>query len=929
MTEDPQALWLELYKSTQAQEKNLKELLHHKGVQSVTSARDRLREDYERLILTDIVLAHSKEIESALWKHVFYVVIDGYRRKLAMLSRPDEANELSNQQQQQQGRRGGGGGRGNEGGRGGNRDNGRSRPHGTRGNKPAVPSVEYRKVSTKFRAFIQEATGFYHRLIQNLASCYDLNESGHSMHAVPIGDKRPLSDITDAARDSATSSCHKCYVYLGDLSRYRQTFNDSFKKNWSAARDYYNEARNMLPSSGNPYNQLAVVATFTPNNFLALYFYYRSLAVSLPFMTARNNIKVLIQKIASDPEKGKKFVKDERYTDRQAINSKDSAQLDDFLLRFILLHGALFMRSAEEVDHDVMGDTLERLFVARLLEPDLLLKIQIINMASLYTMTYIPLQDDNSAAYPQQEIESERKALQLILTCFATVLQHATTELENHRNGDHKKNGRPIDFLPSNVHRSMPTLRLSLKWMQVNIHHVKRLSEGFSDAETENRFHLRQIWEDLSTFLNLLVQAFPYTEGAIFCRDVLKEDDELRGFAALKRTIDERPLSIIPPSRISPKAEMQMRVGDMFHDALSLAKMDWPEFYGKVIEDEDDMQTVRFSVERDEDGDSTASAVQSNLKDSAEEDYDEEVDDGEDGAREDEDREESDYERKEEDEDMNPFHIRRTSVSKVQNTHRDQDIDQRQAVAALLSDDDNDLSLIVGQDDDEEDDEEDDAEEVVLFKGRSSTIGGKPTPKPAHLKTSTGVIGAGRRASMSPTGSNQSSPGLDMSGSSSKFGSPGEMRMNPSPTVDSLFGRFQFGVADDWRHSINSLRTSRTTDGINGSTTWGGLSSSALGNGMISPTSYEPRDANALAGFTSIPTQGLSGISLPTSPMAASPSGFSDDPVFQQYQKQPRHVPQVRPKYQYQPQASQQPQHRYSQRDRNGSPQAMGDGDWR
>lgn len=138
------------------------------------------------MILTDIVLAHSKEIESALWKHVFYVVIDGYRRKLAMLSRPDEANELSNQQQQQ-GRRGGGGGRGNEGGRGGNRDNGRSRPHGTRGNKPAVPSVEYRKVSTKFRAFIQEATGFYHRLIQNLASCYDLNESGHSMHAVPIG----------------------------------------------------------------------------------------------------------------------------------------------------------------------------------------------------------------------------------------------------------------------------------------------------------------------------------------------------------------------------------------------------------------------------------------------------------------------------------------------------------------------------------------------------------------------------------------------------------------------------------------------------------------------------------------------------------------------------------------------------------------------
>lgn len=937
MTEDPQALWLERYKSTQAQERNLKDLLHQKGATGVTNARDRLREEYERLILTDIVLAQSKEIESALWKNVFYIVIDGYRRKLAMLGRPDGSgnDHHPNQQHQQQGRRGDRGGRGGD----RDRDGGRSRPHGTRGNKTPVPSVEFRKVSTKFRAFIQEATGFYHRLIQNLASCYDLNESGDSMHAVPIGDKRPLSDITDAARQCAISSCHKCYIFLGDLARYRQTFNDSPKKNWSAARDYYNEARNLLPSSGNPYNQLAVIATFTPNNFLALYFYYRSLAVRLPFMTARNNIKVLIQKMASDPEKAKKFIKDERYTDRQAPNPKDSTQLDDFLAKFILLHGALFMRSAEESGEDMMGEPLERLFLARQLDPDLLLKIQIINMSSLYTMSYIPLQDDGPTASPQQQIESERQALQLILTAFATVLRYSTNDLENHRNGDHKNNGRPIDFLPSNVHRSMPTLRLSLKWMQVNIHHVKRLSEGLSDEDKEDRFHLEQIREDLSVFLNLLAEVNPFAEDAIFCRDVLKEDAELQGFAALKRAIDERPLSIIPPSRISPKAEMQMRVSDMFHDALALAKIDWLEFYGKTFEDDDERLTVRFSVERDEDDESTVNVIQPNIKDFAEEDYEDEDEEG--------DEDETDYERDEDDEDMNPFHVRRTSVSKAQDasllgpaktvkeTHLDQDIDQRQAVAALLSDDDNDLSLIVGQDDDEDDEEDDkdqdddEEEEVVLFKGRSSTVSGKPTPKPAHLKTSTGVIGAGRRASMSPTGSNQSSPGLDVSGSSSKFGSPRGMRMNPSPTVDSLFGGFQFGVADDWRHSINTLRASRTSDGISGSTTWGGISSNALGNGMISPTSYESRDANALAGFTSVPTQGPPGIPLPTSPMAASPSGFPDDAAYQQYQQQPRHVPQVRPKYQYQPHAPQQPQHHYMQRDRNGSPQAMRDGNWR
>ncbi|KAF8935928.1 hypothetical protein BGZ58_004736 [Dissophora ornata] len=841
MTEDPQSLWLDRYKSTRAQERNLKELLHQKGATGVTLARDRLREEYERLILSDIVLAQSKEIESALWKNVFYIVIDGYRRTLATLGRSENNGDQQKQHQQQQD--------GNKRDSRRDRDGGRSRPHGTRGNKPPVPSIEFRKVSTKFRAFIQEATGFYHRLIQNLTSCYDLNESGTGMQSFPMGETRPMLEVTDAARQCAISSCHKCYIFLGDLARYRQTFNESPKKNWSAARDYYNEARNLLPSSGNPYNQLAVIATFAPNNFLALYFYYRSLAVRLPFMTARNNIKVLIQKMLADPENGKKFVREERYNDRQAANAKDSTHLDDFLSKFILMHGALFLNSEEEFDGELMGSTFERLILDRQIDQELLLKILIINMSSLYTKCYIPLQDDGPTTSPQQQIESERQALQLILAAFATILRYSTTDLENHRNGDHKANGRPIDFLPSNVHRSMPALRLSLKWMQVNIHHVKRLSDGLSDKEKE-RFQLHQIWSDLATFLTLLGQFHPYTEDTIFCRDVLKEDAELQGFAALKKAIDERPLSIIPPSRISPKAEMQMRISDMFQDALSLSRIDWLDFYARSIEMEDGKQGLRFVTEREEDGDATVNVIHSAA-------YLHESEDNED---------ETDYEREADDEDMNPFHFGKASrngqklpsgkatvsedIGADDEAPLDQDAGQRQAVAALLSDDDNDLSLIVGNDDDEDD--EDEEEEVVLFKGRSSTIGGKPTPKPAHLRTVTGVIGAGRRGSMSPTGSNQSSPGLDVHGPS-QFGST-----RPSPTVDSLFGGFQFGVADDWRRSISSMRgpSSNNASSTGSSNTWGGLSTNSLGNGMISPTTYEPRDGSLNSGFTSIPARG-------------------------------------------------------------------------
>ena len=109
-------------------------------------------------------------------------------------------------------------------------------------------------------------------------------------------------------------------------------------------------------------------------------------------MTARNNIKVLIQKMETDPESSKKFVREERYNERQATSAKDSSQLNDFLAKFILLHGALFMNTVDGFDADLMGSTFEHLILDRQIDQDVLLKILIINMSSLYTKSYIPLQ---------------------------------------------------------------------------------------------------------------------------------------------------------------------------------------------------------------------------------------------------------------------------------------------------------------------------------------------------------------------------------------------------------------------------------------------------------------------------------------------------------------------------------------------------------
>ncbi|KAH7332042.1 hypothetical protein KP509_20G065100 [Ceratopteris richardii] len=93
-------------------------------------------------------------------------------------------------------------------------------------------------------------------------------------------------------------TCNKILVYLGDLSRYKELYAvmESSDRDWSVAANYYKQAAVLWPSSGNPYNQLAVLCTYCGNSLSALYLYCRSLAVSVPFETAWENVALLLEK---------------------------------------------------------------------------------------------------------------------------------------------------------------------------------------------------------------------------------------------------------------------------------------------------------------------------------------------------------------------------------------------------------------------------------------------------------------------------------------------------------------------------------------------------------------------------------------------------------------------------------------------------------
>ena len=66
-------------------------------------------------------------------------------------------------------------------------------------------------------------------------------------------------------------------------------------KDWSAAAQLYRRAAAVYPAGGNAHNQLAVLATYLADDRSAVYHYFRSLAVTEPFLIARENLLLLFE----------------------------------------------------------------------------------------------------------------------------------------------------------------------------------------------------------------------------------------------------------------------------------------------------------------------------------------------------------------------------------------------------------------------------------------------------------------------------------------------------------------------------------------------------------------------------------------------------------------------------------------------------------
>lgn len=209
----------------------------------IVGSRARLRDIYRSLLVSDLELALDQKIEQDLWNNCF----------------KNPINELLEAQ------------------------------------RSSASKAEFKQESAfNYTELLESAYAFYLQLLDDICEAYSLQlpnrATDRQLKLMPCVQDNSRAEDTPLPR--ATSSLYiaqHCLIHLGDVARYRhkQKMADSF----------YRKASHLVPSSGHPYNQLAILAATSPDNLQTVYYYFRAIYVKCPFPVSKDNLCRQLEKV--------------------------------------------------------------------------------------------------------------------------------------------------------------------------------------------------------------------------------------------------------------------------------------------------------------------------------------------------------------------------------------------------------------------------------------------------------------------------------------------------------------------------------------------------------------------------------------------------------------------------------------------------------
>lgn len=233
-------------------------------------SRQRLQDLYKSILLTDLESGLDKKVEQDLWNSAFKSQIDFLRQ---------QAKER-------------------------------------KGSKKA-------EVQAVLTLFLEASSGFYIQLLQELCLTYRLDIPGH-IRSSQLGILEEINGNTCVTKKPHTQSCYyicqDCLVHLGDIARYCD--------DPEQAEMFYRHALVLVPSNGQPYNQLAILASGKGDELATVYYYCRSIAVKNPFPAASTNLHKTLNKVVA------------RHNTRDVTSNISKAELCHIFLQF---HGHIYL----------------------------------------------------------------------------------------------------------------------------------------------------------------------------------------------------------------------------------------------------------------------------------------------------------------------------------------------------------------------------------------------------------------------------------------------------------------------------------------------------------------------------------------------------------------------------------------------------------
>ncbi|KAM4720663.1 nonsense-mediated mRNA decay factor SMG7 isoform 2-T2 [Rhinophrynus dorsalis] len=404
------------------------------GTAEVWTSRQALQDLYQKMLVTDLEYALDKKVEQDLWNHAF-------------------KNQITTLQGQAKNR--------------------------------ANPNRS--EVQANLSLFLEAASGFYTQLLQELCTVFNVDlpcRVKSSQLGIISNKQMHCGTVVKPQSSSCAYICQHCLVHLGDIARYRNQT--------SQAESYYRHAAQLVPSNGQPYNQLAILASSKGDHLTTIFYYCRSIAVKFPFPAASTNLQKALSK---------------------ALESREEVKtrwgVSDFIKAFIKFHGHVYLtKSLDRVSplREQLEEQFKNMLFQKAFNSQQLVHITVINLFQLHHLRSFGNETEQQH-FSREEDLCWSQLLALFMSFLGILCRFP---LKTHH-CEEKSCADPL-----------PAIKVSLDWMKLR-------PSVFQETAVEER---QYVWPWLISLLN----SFHVLDEDISSSNLLPlpEEFELQGFLALR-----------------------------------------------------------------------------------------------------------------------------------------------------------------------------------------------------------------------------------------------------------------------------------------------------------------------------------------------------------------------------------------------------------